>query len=382
MSPDSNLLSRWVDRGDTADGLVCLTGLADYLQTRPGQSVSAAAVATQIARIHSRQGNYEEARSCLERASAHTSFLRGRRIRAIALHELASLHLCQERFAHAASAYRKALLLCFTGFRIYHDEAAANLIGLGAVAVGQCRNSLARYLAILAVKQAGIVRDRVHQRAAMRLAAAACLPQGKYEECRCWLQEAGAFAPPCDVEQTRAWVLRGTLEFSEATLTGIQPHVAAATFESARKSAVTMHDIYSLIECELGLAWCASVNQTAEVDTWLGQAANHLTAGSNFELWAWYMFLVAAQKHRTKMPDALASYALAGEFCRQHVIPSWLARVLVGQGAVRWHQGDAATAKELWNSAWITARRVGQGLTVLIMRDIEICKEVPTNIPR
>ena len=382
MSPVSGLLSRWVDQGDAVDGLFCLTGLAKYFQGDSSQAVSAGAVATQIARIHSRQGNYVEARSCLEHASAHTSWLRGRRIRAIALHELASLHLYSERFAQAATAYRRALLLCFLGVPVYCDEAAANLIGLGGVAIGQCRNSLARHLAIWASRQAAFVRDHVHQRAAMRLAAAACLPLGRYNECRRWLQQAGAFIPPTDVEQTRAWVLLGCLEFSEATLAGIQPDAAVATFEGARQSALIMRDIYSLIEAELGLAWCALTCQTADVSRWLGQAAKRLTTGSNFELWGWHMFLVAAQRHQTGMPDALTAYASTEEFCRQHAIPSWLARALVGQGAIRWHQGDPATAKKLWDTAWRTSRRVGKGLSAIIKRDIETCQQEPTNIPQ
>ncbi len=381
MTPDSGLLGRWVDRGEGVDGLFCLAGLAEYLRTIPGQAIAAAAMATQIARIHSRQGDYAAAQSCLEQAADRTSWLHGRRIRAIALHELASLHLYHERFAQAASAYRSALLLCFLGVPLLRDEAAANLIGLGAVAIGRCRNCSARLLAVSAAGLTAYRRDGSHHRAAMRLAATACLPMGRYEECRRWLRRTGAFEPPTDIEQTRAWVLRGRLDFSEATLAGQQPHAAATAFDCARQSALRMHDVYSLIEAELGLAWCALAHGAADARHWLGEAERHLSDGSNFELWGWYRFLLAAREHHEASLDAFAAYASAEQFCRQHRVPGWQARALVGQGAIRWHEGNAAAAGALWDAARETAQQGGKGLTRLIGRNLERCRESPRIVP-
>ena len=381
MTPDSGLLDRWVDRGDAIDGVVCLSGLAEHLQSTPGRSVTAAAMATQIARIYSRQGHYADAQSCLAQASDGTSWLRGRRIRAVALHELASLHLYHERFALAASAYRRALLLCVLGVPLLGDEAAANLIGLGAVAIGQCRNSTARLLAVSAAGVTTGARQASHHRAAMRLAAAACIPLGRYDECRRWLRRAGALAPPTDIEGTRAWVLQGRLDFSEARLAGRRPDAAAIAFEGARQSAVRMHDLYSQIEAELGMAWCALARDAGGAGNWIGEAAGHLTEGSNFELWGWHRFLSAAREHQAGSQDAYAAYASTEEFCRQHRIPGWQARALVGQGAIRWHEGDTAAADSLWDAARRTARTGGKGLVALIERDIELCRQSPTAIP-
>ena len=381
MTPDSGLLDRWVDQGDAVDGVVCLSGLSEHLWATPGQSVAAAAMATQIARIHSRQGHYADAQSCLEQASAGTSWLRGRRIRAIALHELASLHLYHERFRLAASSYRRALNLCVLGFPLLSDEAAANLIGLGAVAIGQCRNATARLLAISAASLATDDRQASHRRSAWRLAAAACLPMGRYDECRRWLQRAGALEPPADIEQTRAWVLRGRLDFLEATLAGRQPDAAAAAFDGARQSALRMHDVYTQIEAELGLAACGLARAAEDAGRWLRAAADHLTDGSNCELWAWHTFLRAAHENQAGRPGAYVAYATAEEFCRQHRIPGWQARALVGQGAIRWHEGNTAAAGPLWDAARQTARQGGKGLAAVIERNVERCRQSPATIP-
>jgi hypothetical protein len=295
---------------------------------------------------------------------------------------LASLHLYREQFSQAAHGYGKALLICFLGVTVYRDESAANLVGLGSVALGRCRNALARRLAIWAVGQASLARNHSHQQAARRLAAAACLPLGRYEECWGWLNESGAYELPGSVEQMRAWVLRGRLEFAQATMAGQQPRTAAATFQAARQSALLMHDLYSLIETELGLGWCALVLREPDVDRWLDAAEKKLTTGSNFELWGWHMFLVAARKHRAGASDASAAYLAAEEFCRQHAIPSWMTRSLVGRGAIQWHQGDGSGAEALWRDALRRARKAGKGLAGIVKKDIELCRQAPSNVPR
>ncbi|NQT11103.1 MAG: TIR domain-containing protein, partial [Planctomycetes bacterium] len=130
---DLAYLNRWIEGGGH-QGKLCLEGLLEHGNLDP---TDAAGLATQLARIHGYENDYGGARRWLQYALARTSFRRGRRARAIAIHEQGSLDYYEGDLGRARRAYRRALRCCLWGLPRYGDEAAANLVALAILAVGQ-----------------------------------------------------------------------------------------------------------------------------------------------------------------------------------------------------------------------------------------------------
>jgi len=135
--PDLGLIRGWVSGGDE-EGLRVTAALIE--QGGLGGSPQAI-LATQLARIHSHRGEYEEARRWLDHALARPLADGGQRTRAIALHERGSLSLYERNVDVAVADYHAALQLCLSTTPPHLDEASANraalataLTGLGAVA--------------------------------------------------------------------------------------------------------------------------------------------------------------------------------------------------------------------------------------------------------
>ena len=63
-------------------GVECMTGLTSYYKDR--DKAFTAGIATQLARIYSQMGQYEQSEKCLTHVLRHASFCSQRRIRAVA----------------------------------------------------------------------------------------------------------------------------------------------------------------------------------------------------------------------------------------------------------------------------------------------------------
>jgi tetratricopeptide (TPR) repeat protein len=79
VSPRLELLDRWLERGELEQGVECLSALVDQAGLPPARG---AGLATQLARLHDRRGDYDQAEKRLEQAVADTDPRTERRTRA------------------------------------------------------------------------------------------------------------------------------------------------------------------------------------------------------------------------------------------------------------------------------------------------------------
>ena len=108
LSPELGLVNTWIQDGD-AKGHAYLVRLTEYLGEHKVFALARASLSTQIARMYSLRGEYSQAEMWLKEALATTSRWRGRRIRAVALHETASLKLYTGRRARGSKAVSRSL---------------------------------------------------------------------------------------------------------------------------------------------------------------------------------------------------------------------------------------------------------------------------------
>jgi tetratricopeptide (TPR) repeat protein len=257
--PELHFLTRWVEAGEGDKGLICLLGLINYLEREGRYPVTSAGLATQVARIYSLRGEHDQAQAWLEYALRPTSWWRGRRERAVGLHELASLYLYRHEFRKATKFYRQAWRLCHWGLPIYHDEAAANLIGLATIAQASYRFPEAIRLATRALRKARLAGDIHHILAGERLIAAASKSLGRYDEADLHLSAALFLCGKSEVllERARLLLLRGWLQYERAVLQNELPLTARPAFQEAMQAAQDIHDLYCILEAQMSLGWCA-----------------------------------------------------------------------------------------------------------------------------
>ena len=68
QNPEMNLITKWTEGEDGDKGIRCLTELIKYLNKNSRELVTAAGLATQVARIYSLRGKYNDAQKWLEYA--------------------------------------------------------------------------------------------------------------------------------------------------------------------------------------------------------------------------------------------------------------------------------------------------------------------------
>lgn len=381
-----SLLTLWVEGGEGDIGLTCLTGIIGYLEKKHLQAVTSAGLATQVARIYSIRGRYDEAEKWLKHALARTSWLRGRRVRAVALHELGSLYLYRAQWTHARRYYRQALRLCRWGFPVYEDEAAANLIGLATVASMRYRFHAATRLAASAIREAKRGADARHVIAGERLIGAACKALGHYTEAESHIQTATDLAQTCGayLETAKLVVLHAYLYYDLALLREEMPTKAKNLFQHALAEAERICSLFSILEAKMGLGWCAlATGATQEAATFFDGLEAAIPPGRHPELMAGLTLGLAALAHqRGEFDTAAASYERVFELGGEQDNRSSWCKAYVGVGAIHWHLGRREQAQATWRRALRLAGRISHARQELAKHSIRLCQRDPSTVPR
>ena len=382
VSPELGLLERWVELGDVDQGTQCLTGLVRH---GPMEPVYAAALAAQLARIHSLRGQYVEAREWLEYAIARTSWRHGRRTHVVALHELGSLHLYRGDKQQAHRLYQRALRLCTWARPVYRDEAAANRIALATIAYTNHRWRDVLRLAGRARGEAESAGDLRHAISAQGLIAVTMEDLARYDEARAGMEETlrSSRLAPAPLEEARLLVALGWFHYREAHLAQRPPTEARAYFVEAMDAARRIHNLYAQVDARGGMGWCDLADRaTAQAGEWFRQAADALPTGAHPELLVRNDLGLAAVTHQTgDLPAAERSYAeVAGEAERRD-FRDLGARALAGHGAVLWHTGRKPEAETAWSRALDYAQRNSPRAVQITEANIRLCKVGPDVTP-
>jgi tetratricopeptide (TPR) repeat protein len=380
------LIANWIEEGGGDRGLRYLIGLIGYLDKENCQPLMSASLATQVARLYSIQGEYEEAQGWLRYALKATSWFHGRRARAIALHECASLHLYHNEFRQANHLYRRALWLCRWGRPVYHDEAAANLIGLATISKARYRFAEAIRYANRALQEARKAGDVRHVIASERLLGANCKSLGRYEEAGSHLKTAISLSDQfgISIEKASLLLLLGWLEFERAMFRKELPSVAKSHFLEARDIAQHVHDYYYELEAKMSLGWCAlAEGAPIEAESWFQPLKQAVPEGRHPELRGEIELGLATTAHQQgNLEKAEKLYKQVISFCELYNLLWGNCLALVGLGAIYWHLGEKSKAQTLWKRALMIAARFPQVKRHLIEIDIESSRVSPLAGPR
>ncbi len=387
-SPKTRYVAKWVDNGDDK-GLACLIALVSYLEERGDRNVTLAGLASQIGRFYSLRGKYDDARAWLERAVKLSGWWRGRRVCAVALHELGSLYLYQGETRCAMKLYRRALRLCSWGVPAFHDEAAANLVGMATVARAARKYGRTVRLARRAMNESRLVKDLHHEIAAQRLIAAVYTTVGRYPEAEVRLEEAIALCDQSDehIEKGRLLLVLGSLRYKQATLRDRLAPDAKECFQRASSEAKQTHDLYTLLEAKLGLGlYALAEGATDEAQEWLTQLQRAVPKRQHPELQLGLELGLAGLAHqRGHMDSAAVGYQRIIDHNRDVTnifSAAWVCRAMVGLGAIKWHLGKKNEAEEIWREAMGMAGMISTANRNIARQSIKICKSDPRLIPR
>jgi len=377
-NPQLGLIAKWLEEGGGNNSLSYLVGLIDYLHSTSNRSVMSAGLATQIARIHSVRGQYDDAQKWLRYALKKASWFHGRRAMAVALHEMASLRLYQNEFFRASCLYRWARWICRCGIPVFHDEAAANLIGLAAVFKVRGLNIRTVHLASRALLEARKAGDIRHEVASERLLGAACKSLGRWDEADTHLKHAMMLSDlyGIPIEKARLLLLQGWLEYERAMFRKELPIAARVLFLEGTRMAQQVHEHYSHLEAQMSLAWCALAGgATDEAEGCFKSLKNNLQEVSHVTLISEINLGLSVVAHQKgKLKDAEKLYEEVTRFAELHGLPWQNCLALVGLGAVCWHQNKISQAKEMWQRASRVANRISRRRRDLIAINIESCK--------
>ena len=385
-SGSTGFIPRWIEGGEGEAGLTCLVGLIRFLEREDGDPVVCAELATQVARIYSKWGEYDKATNWLAYALRNTSWFRGRRARVIALHELGSLALYRRDLPLAARNYNAALRLSGWIPPPFHDEAAANLIGLATVSHAKYEHSRTLRFARRAILKSEEAKDMTHLIAAERMLGAAHKALGAYSEAEQHLQAAMVFAEALGayLERARVLLLMGWLHYDRATLQGESPTEATKSFQNALENAQQVRDLYCSVEALMSMAWCdLSANQAPVPLSRCSTLISALPAGKHPELRAELRLgLAVATQQQDKLDEAKGLYEDVISFCEKHHIYGCRYRAMIGLGATDHRQGRTKQAEMIWGEALRVAARISDGKRSLAQAGIELCRTEPAALPR
>lgn len=380
--PGLGLIEKWVERGD-ALGLTCLNGLVEKGDLKP---VHQAFLSAQAARIYSRHGKHSEAERRLKEAVQQTSWRRGRRTRAIALHEMGSVYLSRGKKKQATRQYRRALRLCVWGVPVFHDEAAANRIALATIAFTQYHWGRVVRLARRAQREAQAAGDSRHAIAANRLIGLALDDLGRYQEAESELQAAleSSQHTGAALETARLLNLKGCFYHGQATLRGEHYERATESFRQAMEVAESIYNLYSFVDAKLGLGWSAVADGKAgEAVDWFEQARASLSTEAYPELWIVLRLGNAATLHQSgALEKAAPEYQNVLAEAKRRDFRGTAARALVGLGAIHWHSGRREQANTAWTEARRIAKRNSPRDQQLTEANIRLCRTNPSVAPR
>lgn len=382
-SRDVGLIERWVDCGEAERGLACLADLLTHAGLPPRYQ---AAIATQAARICSQRGEYEEAERHLDFASAQTSWLRGRRTRTVAMHEIGSLRLYQGDRDGAERLYYRALCLCIVGWPVYRDEAAANLVALATSACARYFWRRAVRLSWWARLHARAAGNVLHALAADRILASALDEMGRHDEAferiRGAIEESNQSGTR--VEHARLLGLLAWMSYDRAALTGQPFDEAARQFAEASDAAGRIHLRHTRLDADMGCALCAlAVGDTVRAANVLTSIRAVLPGHRHFDLQAGIGLGEAGTSLRNgQLPEAMRKYEDTVKLAKQYGFEEAYAKALVGMGSIEWHSGERHRGKELWTQARRHAERKSVRAAELAAANIALCRGHPCMPPR
>lgn len=380
-SPELAMMSKWIERGDGDKALDCLIPLTEHMKGKRRLRKISAALATQIARVHSLRGQYDDAERWLKHAAELTSWWHGRRARAVALHELGSLHLYRGLIEQARQYYRQAQLLSVWGLPVYKDVHAAALLGLATVSLeqGHIKATVRRSIRILC---SAIVRNEVrHIVAGKRLMGQALLKHGYFSQAAIHLKDAAVLAERFDValETPKLLSLLGRLEYENALLQGTNLTEARGFLEKATAKAETVHDVITLAQATTALAWCDLHDGTGE-DTIsrFEEVKRGLPAGRHHDLRHAIDVGVAAAHHELgDLATARKLYEAAIESSPDGAVSAVPYRAMIGLGAIHWHAGNRELAADIWDRALALAAKLSPVTQALAQTSIDACRSDP-----
>lgn len=378
---DFGLINRWINRGQLAEGIDCLSKVIAHVGTETKDSDFKAGLATQVARMLALRGEYERAEQWIRNALKWASFFGGRRQRAVAWHERASLSFYQGDLARAEKGYRRALRLCNVGSEKLQAEASANLVALSTIELSRHRFDNAIKLAGCALEKALVANDTSHAIAARRILANAFKDTGRYEQAEEHLNPAELAAAVASLETERASLalLRGWLNYNRAILDGHPIDAAIRWFDRARETSERCFHIHCFAEARLGLLWC---NLAAIKPEDSKRALDELIAGpfpgQHRGLTAMLKLGEGAVSHQLgRLNDAQSVYEAALSYSREFKQHAWEAGALVGLGSLRWHRGEFLEAEHCWAKAVVLAAPCSPIRLKLVERAIENSRSDP-----
>ncbi|HMP75225.1 MAG TPA: NB-ARC domain-containing protein [Kiritimatiellia bacterium] len=383
-APFFGCLHRWVEQGETAMGVDCLAPLVDHLLTSGRARGRAAALACQLARVHTQRGEPAESERRLRQALAHARWWRDGRTRAIAHHELGSLALYVGDRAKAGRCYRRALWWARCLGPAHLDEVAANRLALATLNLEEYDYESAIAQARAALPLASRMGDAAHVVAAHRLLASAFKDLMRADEAMRHLDEAAAVARTADrpVELLHVHLALGWLRYTEAVLAGHSFDSAAGIFRKLMKEAGAMEQLYVELEAALGLVWTLLADGDRDAAARALEGIQESRASAHKEL-ASMLTLGRAKLHQEcGVGDAGRFYLEVLEWARAAGKRGMESDALVALGAARWHGGDRGGAESLWAEARAAAARCAPVRRSLVDLSIEAARRDAHFSPR
>lgn len=379
-------LKQWTEGIRSNIGVICLEGAISYLSSGNKNKILLAGIATQLARIYSLKGNYDKAKVLLEIATTNSSLLRGRRIKAVALHELGSLSLYNYDHINALRQYKKALRLCDYGRKRYHDEAASNLIGLATVHFATYQNHKAIKLSVKAIKRANKAGSVIIIISAERMLGAAYKSLGDYQKASTHLSNALNMSALIgeEVEKYRILLWKGWLALDTAAIELKEESKARPLFEEALELAKAYSDHYYITEALLSLGWTFLKEKNPDkASLYIDQAFKgmkydaHPGIEVSFDAWQVALYFIQGEYQK-----AIESGLKTIQACVRHDIRSWHIRILIILGSIYWHKGDLDEANKLFMEALRVSRSISDRRYNLATSGIQMCKENINWVPQ
>ena len=379
--PELELTARWTERGEALEGILCIEGILRSLD-RHGAAQHAAGLATQLARIYTDRGDHDASEQWLRWVLDVTRFRRGRRIRAIAHHELASLALYRSDLTCAAALYRKALAECLTGWPMHTDEVSANLVGLAATRLAQYRHKAACRYGRIAAWVADNAKDARHSVAARRTMANAYKNLREYQRASEVVAQARNIAQLCELEREQAAVelTQGWLHYFHSAFADGAPAEAIGSFEAALRLATVVGSRALLHAARVGLAACALL---AEETDGAERRILQLEGMAYDEGVALVALLRAGERHQRGLyAEAEASYLHAIERGESSDDRAITADARTGLGATCWWTDARPRAEHCWQQAIRVAESCSPHRAALVRLSIARCRTHPQSTPR
>ena len=380
--PALRLIDGWVTTGDMRGGR-CLSTAIDHCDLTARDR---AGIATQIARIHSHQGEYDEANRWLDLAAAHATDESASRARAIALHERGSILLYHRDLKGAAEHYQQALDVCLAGGPEDADEASANRVALATVEAQRYDWQATLQMATQALADARAADDTDHALSSLRMQAHALHELDRSDEALGMIGKAlGECAEARDqIEEARLRRLLGYVTYCQAAVGGLDFSDAAETLARAFEVSVEVGHYHSLHGARMWLARCAiAEGRLDDAAAWFDHLPSDPAAGTHQEFAIARLEGEAMLAHETGHADAAEiAYAQAAQMAQKHDFRMSAARALCGLGGILWHAGRTAEAETTWCEARDCAESAGPLCVRMSLHNAQRCRNDELATPR